>query len=54
MLSAAGTFGSPGIVIIFPVFTTINSAPAFNSTDEICILNGLSHNKFLGSSENEY
>ena len=32
MLSAAGTFGSPGIVIILPDRTTTNPAPDFNST----------------------
>ena len=54
MFSAAGFFGSPGIVIIFPVFTTTNSAPFFSSTELICISNGFLQSKFLGSSENEY
>jgi len=34
-LSAAGTFGSPGIVIIAPQTTTINSAPEDNLTSLI-------------------
>ena len=54
MFSADGTFGSPGIVMILPVSTTINSAPALNTTSCTCILNGSLHSKFLGSSENEY
>ena len=53
IFSAAGTFGSPGIVKIFPVMTTINSAPASNATFCTCILNGSAHSKFLGSSEKE-
>ena len=54
ILSAAGTLGSPGIVNIFPVIITINSAPAFKITSCTCILNGSKHSKFLGSSEKEY
>ena len=53
-VSATGFFGNPGIVVIFPANTTINPAPAFNSTFPILISNGSSHSKFLGSSENEY
>ena len=40
IFSAAGILGNPGIVIILPVIITINSAPAFNTTSLICILNG--------------
>ena len=54
MLSAAGTFGSPGIVMIFPARTTINPAPDFISTFLTCILYLLLHSKFFGSSEKEY
>ena len=54
IFSAAGILGNPGIVIILPVIITINSAPAFNTTSLICILNGCIHSKFFGSSENEY
>lgn len=52
--SADGTFGSPGIVNIFPVNITINPAPVLKFTSDTWILNGSLHNKFLGSSENEY
>ena len=54
IFSAAGFLGSPGIVIIFPVIATINSAPAFILISFTCILNGSLHSKFFGSSENEY
>ena len=37
ILSAAGTFGRPGIVIISPQTMTINSAPADNLTSLIGI-----------------
>jgi hypothetical protein len=53
-LTAAGTFGSPGIVITFPVLTTINPAPPLNSTDLTVILNGSFIINFFGSSDNEY
>ena len=38
IFSAAGTFGSPGIVIIFPARTTMNPAHAFNSMSLMCII----------------
>ena len=52
--SEAGTFGNPGIVIIFPVIITIKPAPAFNITSCTCILNGSLHSKLVASSEKEY
>ena len=52
--SDAGCLGKPGIVIIFPVNTTINSAPAFNFNSFTCIVNGSLHSKFLLSSDREY
>ena len=54
ILSADGTLGNPGIVIIFPVNTTMNSAPARKTTSCTCILKGSLHSKFFGSSEKEY
>ncbi len=51
IFSAEGILGNPGIVIILPVNTTINSAPALNTTSCTCILKGSLHSKFLGSSE---
>lgn len=54
IFSATGTFGSPGIVKIFPVIITINPAPAFKTTSSTCMLNCSLHSKFLGLSDNEY
>ena len=54
MFSAAGCFGKPGIVIIFPVKMTINSAPAFKYTSLTWIVNGSLHYKFFGSSDKEF
>ena len=54
ILSAAGIFGNPGIVIISPHTITINSAPADNLTSLMGIswLDGAP--RFVGSVENEY
>lgn len=54
IFSAAGIAGRPGMVIMFPAKTTMNSAPPFISTFLIVILYFPSHFKFFGSSENEY
>ena len=54
MPSAAGIFGRPGIVIILPVIATMKPAPAFRIISLTVILNGSSHCRFFGSSENEY
>ena len=54
ILSAAGTFGRPGMVIISPQTMTINSAPAESRTSLIGIswLEGAPLS--VGSVENEY
>ena len=54
MLLAAGTFGSPGIVIISPLKATINPAPIDGFKSRIVIVNpfGLANN--FGLSDNEY
>ena len=54
ILSAAGAFGSPGIVIISPVKTTIKPAPAERVTSRTVILKFSGLPNFVGSSEREY
>ena len=54
MRSAEGDFGSPGIVIIFPVSTTINSAPAETLTFLTVTLNPVGAPSSAASSEKLY
>ena len=54
ILSAAGIFGRPGIVIISPQTMTINSAPADNLTSLIGISWSDGAPRLDGSVENEY
>ena len=54
MPSAAGTFGSPGIVIISPAYATIKPAPALTFIPLIVMRKEEGAPVFFGSSENEY
>ena len=54
MRSAAGDLGSPGIVIISPVRTTTNPAPAEIFTFFIVTVKPLGAPSFVGSSEKDY
>ncbi len=45
---AAGTLGNPGIVITFPVITTINSAPADTLTSRTYISKSQGRPSFWG------
>ena len=52
--SAAGTFGSPGIVIISPAYATMKPAPALTFIPLIVMRKEEGAPVFFGSSENEY
>ena len=52
--NAAGFLGRPGIVIIAPVRTTINSAPAESLTSRTVSVNPVGRPSFAASSEREY
>src|SRR5918992_423859 len=54
MLLAEGTLGKPGMVMISPVITTINSAPAASLTSRIGTTWPVGAPRKLGSVENEY
>ena len=54
MFSAAGFAARPGIVMIDPVFTTTNPAPAEGATSRTVIRNPRGRPSSVGSSENEY
>ena len=51
---AAGTLGSPGMVMIDPVSATINPAPADTFSSLTVILNPVGAPRSVASSENEY
>ena len=51
---AAGTLGSPGIVIIEPVSATINPAPADTLSSLTVMVNPVGAPSSVASSENEY
>ena len=54
MLSAAGTFGRPGMVMISPVMTTMNSAPAESLSSRTGTVKPRGAPRLAGSVENEY
>ena len=54
MASAAGFAASPGIVMIDPVFTTTNPAPADGVTSRTVIRKPRGRPSSAGLSENEY
>jgi hypothetical protein len=49
MAFAAGTFGSPGIVMMSPQMATMNSAPAESLTSRTCSTWPLGAPSFFGS-----
>ena len=54
ILSADGTFGKPGIVMMSPHTTTMNSAPAASRTSRMLTLWPDGAPRSLGSVENEH
>ena len=54
ILTAAGTFGSPGMVIISPESATTNPAPALTLTLRMVSVKPSGAPSFFGSSEKEY
>ena len=54
IFSAAGTFGSPGIVIILPVLITAKPAPFEIVSSLTVIAKSLGAPSFVGSSESDY
>ena len=54
MLLAAGTFASPGIVMISPAYATIKPAPADTLISLIWMVKSLGAPSFFWSSESEY
>ncbi len=54
MESAAGTLGRPGMVMISPVMTTTNSAPAESLSSRTGTIWPVGAPRLLGSVENEY
>lgn len=54
ILQAAGALGRPGMVIISPVSTTINPAPADTLASLTVIENPVGRPSFVGSSDREY
>ena len=54
MASAAGLAARPGMVMIDPVFTTTNPAPADGVTSRTVIRKPRGRPSSAGSSENEY
>ena len=54
MPSAAGTFGSPGIVMMSPALATTKPAPAEPYTSLMVMRNPLGTPRRVGSSVNEY
>ena len=54
ILTAAGTFGSPGMVIISPESATTNPAPALTLTLRMVSVKPSGAPSFCGSSEKDY
>ena len=54
MASAAGTLGSPGMVMISPVRQTMKPAPAETLTSRISTSKPVGRPRRVGSVENEY
>ena len=54
MSTAAGCFGSPGIVSIEPVSATMNLAPADKRTSRTFSVNPVGRPSSDGSSDSEY